>query len=144
MNRVLEWLKTARLKDWLKLIKKLLPHAAIIISGMLLTFFAIDRVNKPMGFMTNEFHKVLTSILAVLCVYFSIQIIAIQRRDERSEYRRAMAKRRQSAPARSVDDAPRPYAPSRPYAAPDRPRSAAPRRTASDMTRSTPRPRTRY
>ena len=144
MNRVLEWLKTARLKDWLKLIKKLLPHAAIIISGMLLTFFAIDRVNKPMGFMTNEFHKVLTSILAVLCVYFSIQIIAIQRRDERSEYRRAMAKRRQSAPARPVDDALRPYAPSRPYAAPDRPRSAAPRRTASDMTRSTPRPRTRY
>ena len=138
MNRVLEWLKTARLKDWLKLIKKLLPHAAIIISGMLLTFFVIDRVNKPMGFMTNEFHKVLTSILAVLCVYFSIQIIAIQRRDERSEYRRTMAKRRQSAPARSVDDAPRPYA------APDRPRSAAPRRTASDMRRSTPRPRTRY
>lgn len=38
---------------------KLLPHVSIVISGMLVVFFCIDRVNTPMGFMTNEFHKVL-------------------------------------------------------------------------------------
>ena len=72
MKRIIHWIKRARPADWLKLIKKLLPHVAIVISGMLIVFFVIDRFNKPMGFMTNEFHKRLTFVLAILAIYFEI------------------------------------------------------------------------
>ncbi|MBR0463738.1 MAG: hypothetical protein IJJ23_05060 [Clostridia bacterium] len=88
INNAVNWIRRAKLRDWIKLLKKLLPHVAIIISGMLVVFFVIDRVNKPMGFMTNEFHKRITFVLALLAIYFSIQIITIQRRIERAEYKR--------------------------------------------------------
>lgn len=57
---------------------KLVPYCAITLSGMLVTFFLIDRVNKPIGFMTNEFHKVITFLLALLSVILSIRTIAAQ------------------------------------------------------------------
>lgn len=41
-------------KEWLAF---LLPHALIIMSGMMMVFFIIDRVNPHIEFMTNEFHK---------------------------------------------------------------------------------------
>ena len=107
MKRIIHWIKRARPADWLKLIKKLLPHVAIVISGMLIVFFVIDRFNKPMGFMTNEFHKRLTFVLAILAIYFAVKNIALQRRIERAEYQRrvraAEERARQAAP-----QAPRP------------------------------------
>ena len=48
MRRILDWIKHAKLADWLKLLDKAIPHAAIVISGMLVVFFVIDRVNKPL------------------------------------------------------------------------------------------------
>jgi|GEM_PF-612522 len=99
MKRAIAWIRRAKPADWLRLIKKLLPHAAIIISGMLIVFFVIDRFNKPMGFMTNEFHKRLTFALALLALYFAVQLISLQRRAERAEYRRRLreAQERQAA-----------------------------------------------
>lgn len=90
MKHMIRWLKKAGPADWAKLILKLLPHAAIILSGVLLVFFAIDRVNKPMGFMTGEFHKVVTAILSVLCVYLAVSKIRSDRARERAEYRRRL------------------------------------------------------
>ncbi len=115
MNRILHWIKHARPADWIRLIKKLLPHVMIVISGMLIVFFVIDRVNKPMGFMTNEFHKRLTFVLAILAIYYAIQNITLQRRLERAEYQRrlkAARKRQVAAPSRSQ---------ARPAARPSRP-----------------------
>ncbi|MBQ8952561.1 MAG: hypothetical protein IJ048_00465 [Clostridia bacterium] len=99
IRNALNWVRRARLADWLRLVKKLLPHVAIVLSGMLIVFFVIDRVNKPMGFMTNEFHKRITFVLALLAIYFAVQLIALQRRAERAEYRRRLreAQRRQAA-----------------------------------------------
>ena len=54
-----------------RLLDVAMTHAAIIISLMLVVFFVIDRVNKPMGFMTNEFHKRTTFALALLCLYLA-------------------------------------------------------------------------
>ena len=54
-----------------RLLDVAMTHAAIIISLMLVVFFVIDRVNKPMGFMTNEFHKRITFALALLCLYLA-------------------------------------------------------------------------
>lgn len=69
----------------LKKVLKVLPHASIVMSGMLIVFFCIDRVNKPMGFMTNEFHKILTFLLSLICVGYSVFIISYQRKRERFE-----------------------------------------------------------
>ena len=63
----------------------ILTHAAIVISGMLIVFFAIDRVNSHMGFMTNEFHKCLTVALSVLAIYLAGYRIAARRRRKGGE-----------------------------------------------------------
>lgn len=90
MRRILDWIKHARLADWLKLLDKALPHAAIVLSGMLAVFFLIDRVNKPMAFMTNEFHKRITFVLAILAIYLAVRRIGAIRRAERDDYRRKL------------------------------------------------------
>ena len=85
-------------KGWLWRVRKLLPYGAITLSGMLIVFFLIDRVNKPMAFMSNEFHKVITFILALLSIGMAVRIIALQRGEERKEYRRQLKEyRRQMA-----------------------------------------------
>ena len=38
MKRIIHWIKRARPADWLNLVKKLLPHVMIVISGMLIVF----------------------------------------------------------------------------------------------------------
>ena len=99
MNKLINRIKHARRSDWQRAINKLLCHTAIVISGMLIVFFLIDRVNKPIGFMTNEFHKVITFVLAILAIYFSVRFMANQRRAEREAWqRRREGSRRQSAP----------------------------------------------
>ncbi|MBQ8081408.1 MAG: hypothetical protein IJ240_05880 [Clostridia bacterium] len=90
MRRAIQWIKRARLGDWLRLLDKLLPHVAIILSGMLVVFFLIDRVNKPMAFMTNEFHKRITFALALMAIYLAVRRISAMRRAERDAYRRRL------------------------------------------------------
>lgn len=90
MKKALDWIKRARLSDWLRLVDRLLPHAAIVISGMLVVFFLIDRVNKPMAFMTNEFHKRIVFVLALMAIYLAARRISAQRRAERDAYRRRL------------------------------------------------------
>lgn len=90
------------LKKIAKTAWKALPHAVIVMAGMLIVFFCIDRVNKPMGFMTNEFHKVLTFLLALISVGESVFIILYQRKRERFEEmkrRKARADSGRSRPA---------------------------------------------
>lgn len=65
----------------MKLIKKIIPHISIIISGMLIVFFIIDRFNPKMGFMDNEGTKILTFILSVSSITTSILLVGRQRRE---------------------------------------------------------------
>ncbi len=82
--------REAKGADWRRLLDKLLCHAAIVLSGMLAVFFLIDRVNKHMSFMTNEFHKRITFALALMAVYLAVRRIAAARRSERDDYRRKL------------------------------------------------------
>ncbi len=82
--------KSAAPVDWRGLARKILPHAAIVLAGMLVVFFVIDRINKPMGFMTNEFHKIITFALALLAIYMAVRLISIDRRAERMAYKRRL------------------------------------------------------
>ncbi len=90
MRRIIDWIKHAKPADWLKLLDKAIPHAAIVLAGMLVVFFLIDRVNKPMAFMTNEFHKRITFVLAILAIYLAVRRVSAMRRAERDAYRRKL------------------------------------------------------
>ena len=83
------------------MLRKLLPHAAIILSGMYFVFFFIDRVNSAMAFINNGITKRLLFILCVIVIIMAIWLI----RDERNKVRReqaraAEARRRQQESAR--------------------------------------------
>jgi hypothetical protein len=68
----------------MKTIAKVLPHVAIILSGMLIVFFVIDRFNSAMGFLDNDAAKILIFVLGITSILNSIMLIAYQRRPDRA------------------------------------------------------------
>ena len=50
----------------MKTLKKLAPHAAILIGNMYYVFWGIDRVNKAMNFIDNGYTKFLLLVMIVL------------------------------------------------------------------------------
>ena len=108
MQSIVQWIRRAKLKDWLRLIDRIIPHVAIVLSGMLAVFFLIDRVNKPMAFMTNEFHKRITFVLALMAIYLAVRRLSFLRARERETARRPRqsvqrTQRRTGEPARAAD-----------------------------------------
>lgn len=97
MRRIIDWIKHAKLSDWLRLLDKALPHAAIVLAGMLVVFFVFDRFNKPMAFMTNEFHKRITFALALMAIYLAVRRVSAMRKAERDDYRRRLKQYRAKA-----------------------------------------------
>jgi hypothetical protein len=67
----------------MKLFFRVLPHLSIILSGMLLTFFIIDRVNTAMAFINNDITKWLIGISAVLSMIVAGMLIHCQRRSDK-------------------------------------------------------------
>jgi len=65
------------------MLRKLLPHAAIIISCMYFVFFCIDRVNSAMNFIDNGITKGLLVALGAISVINAIFLIRDNRRKER-------------------------------------------------------------
>ena len=107
MQRIIQWIKRAKLKDWLRLLDRLLPHAVIVISGMLIVFFLIDRVNKPMAFMTNEFHKRITFTLALMSIYLAVRRCAYLRARDREAWSRRPARPQNPQPSRRPSESSR-------------------------------------
>ncbi|MBQ8507871.1 MAG: hypothetical protein IJ466_10625 [Clostridia bacterium] len=73
------------------MLRKLLPHAAIIISCMYFVFFFIDRVNSAMNFIDNGITKGLLFVLGIISIVNAIFLI----RDNRRKERRRQAKKRE-------------------------------------------------
>jgi len=71
------------------MIKKLLAHCAIIISGMYIVFFLIDRVNPAMGFIDNDITKPLLLALALIAIINAIQVIAAERKKQLRKLRKS-------------------------------------------------------
>lgn len=59
----------------MKKIKRLLPHATLILSLMVLTFFVIDRFNEYMAFMSSEISKWVIAGLALCALLSAIRLI---------------------------------------------------------------------
>lgn len=76
----------------ISLIRKLCAHCAIILSGMYIVFYCIDRVNPAMSFIDNGTTKLLLVILAALSVLNGIFVIAQERRNLRRRMRRSARK----------------------------------------------------
>lgn len=85
------------------MLRKYLPHAAIILSGMYLVFFLIDRVNSAMAFINNPITKRLILALCAIACLESVWLIRDERRKVRLRQSRARAARQQggSGAARS-------------------------------------------
>lgn len=75
------------------MLRKLLPHAAIILSLMYFVFFGIDRVNTAMDFINNDITKFLLVALGVIAVINAMLLIHDDRRRERARQRRAAIQR---------------------------------------------------
>ena len=74
--------------------RKVLPHAAIILSAMYFVFYAIDRVNPIMAFIDNEITKALLVVLGGIAVVNAVTIISDQRREA---FRRWRQQRRENS-----------------------------------------------
>ncbi|MBQ1255865.1 MAG: hypothetical protein IIW08_08710 [Clostridia bacterium] len=72
--------------------RKILPHAAIILSAMYVVFFHIDCVNSAMAFIDNGITKALLYALCILSVVNAIIIISDDRRKQIKAYRKAQRK----------------------------------------------------
>ena len=60
------------MKKILSFFRTVLPHAILIISLMLLTFFVIDLFNESMAFLNNSISKILIAVLALLSAVLSV------------------------------------------------------------------------
>lgn len=82
------------------MLRKILPHAAIIISLMYFVFFFIDRVNSAMAFINNNITKGLLFALCVICIANSLFLIRDNREKERKRQKRLQQKKAAEAEKR--------------------------------------------
>ena len=73
------------------MLRKLLPHAAIIISAMYFVFFFIDRVNPAMAFINNDMTKILLCVLCVIAICNAVFVIRYNRARARRQQQRTAA-----------------------------------------------------
>ena len=76
------------------MLRKLLPHAALILSGMYLVFYLIDRVNSAMAFINNNLTKALLLVFCAISCVNALYLIRADRRAERMAQARAAEARR--------------------------------------------------
>ena len=66
----------------MRFLKRALPHLTLVLGLMTLTFFAIDRVNAGMAFMTSELSKWVFAALALCAILTSVCLVGSNWRDE--------------------------------------------------------------
>lgn len=75
------------------MLKKLLAHAAIILSAMYVVFFHIDCVNSAMAFIDNPITKTLLYVLAAVSVINAAFLIHDDRKKQMKKYLKSQRKR---------------------------------------------------
>lgn len=68
---------------------RFIPHAIIVLSLMMITFYITDRYNRAMAFINNDITKALILVLAVLAIAESVYVIYIYRRQQWEEYNKS-------------------------------------------------------
>jgi len=67
----------------MKKLIRLLPHATLILSLMVLTFFVIDRFNEYMAFMSSELSKWVIAGLALCALATALRLILLDQAEPR-------------------------------------------------------------
>lgn len=80
----------------MKHLKKLLPHATIVLSLMTLTFFVINQFNTMMGFMTSRISQWVFALLALAALLTAARLIASDLREARRRRERLARQRREA------------------------------------------------
>jgi len=75
------------------MLRKLFPHAIIVLSLMYAVFFFIDRVNPAMAFINNNITKVLLLVLCIAAIFNAVGTIRINRLQERRRQQRLQRQR---------------------------------------------------
>ncbi len=70
----------------MKIISKVLPHAEIVLGGMLLVLCVIDRFNSAMAFIDNDITKTLMMIFCALSIVNASALIGMRRAACRREH----------------------------------------------------------
>ncbi|MBE6565229.1 MAG: hypothetical protein E7655_08160 [Ruminococcaceae bacterium] len=68
------------MKNMLSILKGLLPHAVLILSLMMITFYITDQFNRPMAFINNDITKALLFLLSLLAIVQSVYMIRQNRK----------------------------------------------------------------
>ena len=72
----------------MKLIRTLLPHAAIVFSLLFITFFIVDKINGAMNFINNNITKGMLLACALVSIANACFLIADNRRRARRRMRK--------------------------------------------------------
>ena len=64
-----------------KSIARILPHISIVLSGMLIFLFVLDRFNPAMGYLENGGERIVLLALAMSSILTATMLIGYQRRD---------------------------------------------------------------
>ena len=73
------------------MIRKIIPHATIVLCNMYVVFYLIDRVNPAMEFITNNITKFLILLMCIFSTVNAILLIRVQRRQKMMQQRRRPA-----------------------------------------------------
>jgi hypothetical protein len=65
----------------MNIVKKLLPHACVILAGMFIIFCVIEKFNSAMTLLDNPIAKNLLLLFGIVAVIVSGMLIYRQRRD---------------------------------------------------------------
>ena len=65
----------------IKMIKNALPHICVILSGLFITFFIVDKFNAEMAFINNDASKLLLLLFCLVSVTVSSMMIWRNRRE---------------------------------------------------------------
>ena len=79
------------------MLRKLLPHVAIIISMMYFVFYFIDRVNSAMAFINNDITKNLLFALGLIAILESVWLIRSNRAQERRRQQQRLQQQRRES-----------------------------------------------
>ena len=80
----------------MSVIRKLLPHANIILALMFVTFFIVDKFNGAMNFLGNDISKGLLLALALVSIVNACFVIQDNRKKARQRMRAGTEKSEQT------------------------------------------------
>jgi len=64
----------------MKTLYKILPHILIVLAGMFIVLFTVDKINSAMAFINNDITKALLAVFSVVALINAILFIRLQRR----------------------------------------------------------------